>query len=115
MAIGPMQILVLGFGDVQFRGEALAELDRLRESDIVRLADMIAVRRLADGTLERVQRSDLTPDQAAELGAMAGALVGFGALGEEGMVAGAETGAELMAESGGHLIDSDDVWFIEDA
>ena len=115
MAIGPMQVLVLGFGDVEFRGEALAELDRLRRSDIVRLVDMIAVRKLADGTVERAQRSDLSEEQAGELGAIAGALIGFGALGEEGAIEGAEAGAELMAESGGHLLDTDDVWFIEEA
>ena len=33
MAIGPVQLLVLGFSEPDFRGEILEELERLRESD----------------------------------------------------------------------------------
>jgi len=43
MAIGPVQLVVLGFNQPAFRGEILAELERLRESDTVRLIDAIAV------------------------------------------------------------------------
>jgi hypothetical protein len=51
-----------------------------------------------DGDLAQVQASDLTVGQAAELGAIAGALVGFGVAGEEGAEAGADLGAELAVE-----------------
>ena len=33
MAIGPVQLLVLGFGRPVFHGEIRAELERLREDD----------------------------------------------------------------------------------
>jgi hypothetical protein len=36
MPIGPVQLVVLGFSEPKFRGEILAELDRLKESDVVR-------------------------------------------------------------------------------
>jgi hypothetical protein len=41
MAFGPVQLVVLGFSQPDFRGEIVAELDRLRESDIVRLIDAV--------------------------------------------------------------------------
>ena len=43
MAIGPVQLIVLGFQHPDFRGEILAELDRLKENDVVRVIDALAV------------------------------------------------------------------------
>ena len=43
MAIGPVQLLILGFSEPDFRGEILEELERLRESDAVRVIDSLAV------------------------------------------------------------------------
>jgi hypothetical protein len=39
MAIGPVQLLVLGFSQPDFHGEIIAELERLRESDLVQVID----------------------------------------------------------------------------
>ena len=39
MAIGPVQLIVLGFKHPNFQGEVKAELERLRESDTVRVID----------------------------------------------------------------------------
>jgi len=36
MAVGPVQLIVLGFPDPNFHGEIIDELERLRESDTVR-------------------------------------------------------------------------------
>jgi hypothetical protein len=41
MAIGPVQLLVLGFSQPDFRGEIIAELERLRESDLVQVIDSL--------------------------------------------------------------------------
>ena len=43
MAIGPVQLIVLGFRNPDFHGEIIAELERLRESDTVRVIDSLAV------------------------------------------------------------------------
>jgi hypothetical protein len=43
MAIGPVQLTVLGFNHPEFHGEIIAELERLRESDTVRVIDALAV------------------------------------------------------------------------
>ena len=52
MAIGPVQLLVLGFSQPDFHGEIIAELERLRESDLVRVIDSLVVYKDADGELE---------------------------------------------------------------
>jgi uncharacterized membrane protein len=97
---GPVQIIVIGFENPDLQGEILAELERLRKLEVVRLVDLVVVANSDNGELAQVQTSDLTVDQAAELGAIAGALVGFGAAGEEGAEAGATLGADAAAEGG---------------
>jgi uncharacterized membrane protein len=84
MTLGPMQVLVVGFGSrAEFSGEIAAELRRLREQDVVRLADLRLVTKDADGTVSSMEASDLGGEESARLGALAGDLVGFGAAGDE--------------------------------
>jgi uncharacterized membrane protein len=101
MAIGPVQLIVLGFNHPDFHGEIIAELERLRASDTVRVIDSLAVYKDADGELEVEHLSNLTQDEAIELGSKIGALIGLGIEGEEGMEAGAIAGAEEVADAGG--------------
>ena len=98
MAIGPVQLIVLGFNEPDFHGEVIAELERLRESDTVRVIDALAVHKGADGEIEVAHLSNLTKDEAIELGSMVGALIGLGIEGEAGLEAGAAAGAEVGAE-----------------
>ncbi|WCB95178.1 hypothetical protein DSM104299_03921 [Baekduia alba] len=93
MAIGPVQLIVLGFNHPNFHGEIIEELERLRASDTVRVIDALAVYKDAEGELEVEHLSNLTEAEAVELGTVVGALIGLGIAGEEGMVAGAEAGA----------------------
>ena len=109
MAIGPVQLIVLGFDHPQFRGEIIEELERLRESDTVRVIDALAVYKDAEGGLEVEHMSNLTAEEAREVGTVVGALIGLGIEGEEGMVAGAAAGAEA-AGNGVHLLPDADEW-----
>jgi uncharacterized membrane protein len=109
MAIGPVQLIVLGFQQPEFHGEIIAELERLRESDTVRVIDALAVHKDADGEIEVAHLSNLTKDEAIELGTTIGALIGLGIEGEEGMEAGALVGAEA-AEDGVQVFSDDDAW-----
>src|SRR6188472_745567 len=93
MAIGPVQLIVLGFDHPDFRGEIVEELERLRESDTVRVIDGLAVYKDASGEIEVEHLSNLTKDEAVELGTKIGVLIGLGIEGEEGMEAGAEGAA----------------------
>src|SRR6267142_1473516 len=98
MAIGPVQLIVLGFSQPDFHGEIIAELERLRESDMVRVIDSLAVYKDAEGELEVEHLSNLSEDEAIELGSKVGALIGLGIDGEEGLEAGAAVGAEAAAD-----------------
>jgi uncharacterized membrane protein len=109
MAIGPVQLIVLGFRHPDFHGEIIAELERLRASDTVRVIDALAVYKDAAGDIEVEHLSNLTQDEAIELGSKVGALVGLGIEGEEGMVPGAIAGAEA-AEDGVEVFSDDDAW-----
>jgi uncharacterized membrane protein len=97
MAIGPVQLVVLGFTRPDFHGEIIAELERLRESDMVRVIDALAVHKDAAGEIEVAHLSNMTRDEAIELGTVVGALVGLGIEGEDGIAAGAASGAEAAA------------------
>ncbi len=110
MTIGPVQMLVLGFAEPEFTGKIAAELDKLREHEFVRILDALVVQKDDDGDVTALQVSDLTTDEAMELGALAGALIGLG-VGE------AESGAEAGALAGadGHVIPDDELWFAADA
>ena len=111
MAIGPVQLIVLGFSHPQFHGEIIAELERLRESDTVRVIDSLAVYKNADGELEAEHLSNLSEQEAIELGSKIGALIGLGFEGEAGMEEGAEAGAEAVAEEGGvKVFSEEDAW-----
>jgi len=101
MAIGPVQLIVLGFRNPDFHGEIIAELERLRASDMIRVIDSLAVYKDADGELEVEHLSNLSESEAIELGSKIGALIGLGFEGEEGAEAGAVEGAEEVAAAGG--------------
>jgi len=113
MPIGPVQILVVGFEEPRFGGQILKELERLKEHDIVRLVDVAVVHKHEDGTVERLQHSDLTTEEAEQFGAYVGALIGLGAAGEEGAEVGAELGAEALGSGKG--LQESDSWFVDDA
>jgi uncharacterized membrane protein len=111
MAIGPVQLIVLGFNHPHFHGEVIAELERLRESDTIRVIDSLAVYKDADGELEVEHLSNLTQQEAIELGSKIGALIGLGIEGEEGIEEGAIAGAEEAAAEGGiHVFTEEEAW-----
>jgi uncharacterized membrane protein len=107
-------MLMLGYQEPKFTGEGLAELKRLREADIIRLVDLLAVWKDADGNVAVLQDTQLSEDEAKEFGAVVGGLIGFGMAGEEGFEAGAQAGMEAMEDQ--HLLEAgEDVWYATDA
>ena len=110
MAIGPVQLIVLGFEHPDFHGEIIEELEKLRESDTVRVIDSLAVYKDADGEIEVMHLSNLTKEEAVELGSKVAALIGLGIEGEKGFEEGAEIGAEMAAEHGVNVFSDEDAW-----
>jgi uncharacterized membrane protein len=114
MAIGPVQLLVLGFDHPDFHGEVVEELEKLRATDTVRVIDALAVYKDADGEIEVQHLSNLTKDEAIELGSKVAALVGLGIEGEEGMEAAVERAAQQAAEHGIDVFTDEIEWDVID-
>jgi uncharacterized membrane protein len=113
MAIGPVQLIVLGFQHPNFHGEIIAELERLREWETVRVIDALAVYKDKDGEIEVEHLSNLSQDEAIELGSKVGALIGLGIDGEEGLEKGALAGAGA-ASDGVTVFTDEEAWDIID-
>jgi uncharacterized membrane protein len=113
MTLGPVQMLVVGFDDPKFTGEIAEELAKLRDSDVIRLIDVLAVWKDANGEVEAIRASDLSIEEAEEFGATVGALIGVGLAGEEGAELGAAAGA--AAGEDGHVIGDEEMFDIADS
>ena len=113
MAFGPIQIFTFGFPDTEnFEGRIAKELVKLSDAGIIRIVDALAV--VADGDEVDILRvSDLDDAQREELGMEIGALIGLGAAGLEGFMAGAEAGAEIADEGGFGIVEAIGEDFIE--
>jgi uncharacterized membrane protein len=114
MAFGPLQIFAFGFADTSgFEGRIADELIKLSDAGIIRIVDALAV--VADGDeVEILRVSDLDEEQRTELGMEIGALIGLGMDGLEGMIAGAEVGAEAVEEGGLGVVEAIGEEFIEE-
>jgi hypothetical protein len=71
MEFGPVQLLVVGFDRHGGHDEVLAEFERLRDSEVVRLIDRLVVHKDANGVVERAD------DAGAAEGAVVEALIGL--------------------------------------
>ncbi len=83
-----------------FHGQVIDELERLRETDTVRVIDALAVYKDADGEIEVMHLSNLGKEEARELGSKIGALIGLGIEGDAGFEAGVAAGAAAAADQG---------------
>jgi len=113
MTFGPIQLVVLGFGEAALPLDFVNQLRRLRDDGIVRLVDAVFVSKDEHGELNEIRASDLSAEEAVLLGTLAGALFGYGAGGEKGIEIGVELGM-LAAEEGEFGLDSDDIDQIAD-
>jgi hypothetical protein len=73
--LGPIEILIVDFDGYRFKGEIMPELERLKEADIVRLVDLLVVRKDRSGALAILTATDLGIDEMLDFAAKAGSLV----------------------------------------
>ena len=109
MAIGPVQLIVVGFNHPEFHGEIIAELERLHDEETVRVIDALAVHKDAEGEIEVQHLSTLSKEEAIEVGSKIGALIGLGIEGEQGAEEGAVLGAEAAAD-GVEVFSDEEAW-----
>src|SRR3954451_14169843 len=106
-------MLTLAFPGNRFNGELLPELDRLKGEGIVRVIDMLIVRKDPQGHIMVAQASDLDFEEATALGSYFGALAGLASGGAEGFERGAIAGAAELID--GHIFDENDVFRVTQA
>jgi uncharacterized membrane protein len=99
MTLGPLQLVVMQFDEPKFEGWVAAELDFLRDAGIIRLIDATAIYKDEDGDIVALQESDLGLEDRIAVAGVIGALIGFGAAGEEGAELGALDRMEAVAEN----------------
>jgi uncharacterized membrane protein len=109
MAIGPVQLVVLGFDRPGRHDEIVAELERLRATGTVRVIDALVVHKTDNNKVELERVAGLTTQRSVGVGSMVGAFVG--------MAIGADGGpvADLTADDDQRLLlDDIDAWDVLD-
>jgi uncharacterized membrane protein len=112
-SIAPIQMMSLAFPGNRFRGEILPELERLKRAEIIRIVDLLFVRKDSAGDVMVMTATDLGWEEAVSFGSYVGALAGFAEAGPAGIERGAMAGAAELAD--GHLFDEDDVFRVTQA
>jgi hypothetical protein len=106
MSFGPIQIVGIGFGSTdRLEGRIAEALIDASDAGIIRIIDARAVIREGD-EVDVLRVTELDDEQREELGATVGALVGLGADGIEGFIAGADVGAEIASSGGLGIIEA---------
>jgi hypothetical protein len=109
---GPVQVLVVGFDQLEYNGRILEELAKLSDQDIIRLIDLVVVGKDQSGGVSSISVSDLTDEQAAKYGKVVGRLMGLDDSGRE-TDADERSGAVSTADES--VFDEETRWAIADA
>jgi uncharacterized membrane protein len=104
--IGPVQLMVVGFDDPDFKGQVLAQLEKLRDQELVRVIDILLVHKDDAGEVTTRQITDLSSEEATDLGQAVSALIGLG----EAIGGDAEGAARMWSGAG----EADDAGISED-
>lgn len=107
-SVGPIQMICVGFDGNRFKGEILPVLDRLKRERIIRIIDLLLVRKDDEGRVTVMTSSDLDWEEATAFGSYVGALAGYRAEGPEGVEPGAMAGAAEFAD--GHVFNENNTF-----
>ncbi len=77
MTLGPLEYLVVGFEGNRFTGQILSELRAARDKGIIRVVDLLVIKKDDQGNVTALELSDLKGEDAAALGPLAGDLMGL--------------------------------------
>ncbi len=73
--MGPLEYLVVGFEGNRFTGQILRELRAAHDKGIIRVVDLLFLTKDASGNLAAMELSDLSGEEAEQLGPIAGDLL----------------------------------------
>ena len=77
MEHGPVDVVVLAFGEARFDGSALAELERQSSAGTIRVLDLIILLKDEEENCLRVQVSDLPPEETAAVAFIEATTIGL--------------------------------------
>lgn len=75
MTLGPLEYVVIGFKGNHFTGQILPELNAAREKGIIRVIDLLFIHKDEGDGVTALEVSDLSPEEAAAFGPIAGDLL----------------------------------------
>ena len=75
MTLGPLEYLVVGFEGNRFTGQILRELRAAHDKGIIRVVDLLVLTKDESGNLAAMELSDLSGEEAEQLGPIAGDLL----------------------------------------
>src|SRR5258706_8360404 len=73
--LGPLEYLVVGFEGNRFTGQILRELRAAHDKGIIRVVDLLVLTKDASGNLAAMELSDLSGEEAEQLGPITGDLL----------------------------------------
>lgn len=77
MTRGPLEYIVVEFPGNRFNGEIVPALDALVTRKVIRIVDLIFIKKDADGKVEAVELADLTPEESAAFAKLDGEISGL--------------------------------------
>ncbi len=75
--LGPIDIVILEFSGGKLAGETAGELLKLIDAGIIRLYDLLVIRKEADGSFSGIDLSDVDDEHVGQLTVFAGARSGL--------------------------------------
>ena len=78
MAFGPIQMIVIGFAEPEFCGNILRKLRVIRERGIIRLIDLLFIRKDKEGAIFEVDARELSEEATIPYATLIGDLLGLG-------------------------------------
>lgn len=77
MALAPLEYMVLGCPGNQFTDKIVPELNAIQEKGLIRVVDLIFIRKNADNTVAALEAHDLDADEFNALGSLRDNLMGL--------------------------------------
>src|SRR5947209_9423360 len=75
MVLGPLEYLVVGFEGNRFTGQILTELRAAQEKGIIRVIDLLVIKKNEQGNVSALELSELSEEEARPFGFLAGKLL----------------------------------------
>jgi Family of unknown function (DUF6325) len=72
MTLGPLEYLMVAFEGNRFSGEILSELRAVQEKGIIRVIDLLVIKKDEQGNVLALELSDLSEEEARPFGFLAG-------------------------------------------